>query len=40
MDMFVYIGIGLTLPRDEIGEAIDEMLDGRGVAVRKRESSF
>ena len=30
MDIFVYIGVGSTSSRDEIEEAIDEILDGRG----------
>lgn len=30
MDIFVYIGIGFTSPRDQIEEAIDDLLNGRG----------
>lgn len=30
MEIFVYFGVGLDVPRDEIEEAIDEVLASRG----------
>ncbi|NGZ77918.1 hypothetical protein [Saccharibacillus alkalitolerans] len=30
MDIFIYIGNGLTAPKDEIEDALDDMLQDRG----------